>query len=113
MPPKGAKPKDKPLPLSKLRFVGDTAFVVERLKIALAERDQYINRLETRYADLDRVASRVYKTLEEAEGLASRYSALVRDGQRDPMIAARRDAEMQRFVRMFREAKDNFQRLRP
>lgn len=117
MPKKGAMrkaaEKNKPLPLSKLRFSGDTAFVVERLKTAIGERDQHINNLENKYAGLDRAASRVYVALEEAETLASRYMDMVAEGRADEVKLARRQAEMQRFVRMFREAKDEFQKLRP
>lgn len=113
MPPKRTPRKDKPVPLEDLRFVGDADFILARLKASLAERDQYINKLENENAGLEGCASKVWIALEEAEGMANRYSQFVQDALDDPAKSKAHMAEMVRYERLFREARGDFQRLRP
>lgn len=113
MPPKSKPRKDKPVSLDKLKFSGDADFVLARLKACLDERDQYINRLENENAGLEKCASRVWTALEEAEGMASRFPQYVQDALNDPARSKARMQEMDRYRRLFNEAKGDFQKLRP
>ena len=105
--------KDKPVPLSELKFSGDAAFVLDKLKAELTERDRYINRLENENVGLDRCAAKVWSALEEAESMASRFSQYVEDAKTNPAAYRARMMEMSRYQRLFHEAKDDFQKLRP
>jgi len=96
-----------------LRFSGDAAFALARLKVALEERDRHINDLENENLGLEKCASKVWTALEEAEGMAGRFAQYVQDALNDPAKHASRLAEMGRYARLFKEAKDEFQRLRP
>ena len=113
MPPKKKPRKDAPVSLDKLKFTGEPAFILSRLKTCLEERDRYITRLENENADLGKCAARVFSALEEAEGMASHYPQYVQDALNDQAKYKSRMAEMGRYQRLFHEAKNDFQRLRP
>jgi len=83
------------------------------LKAQLEERDRYISSLENENAGLEKCASRVFAALEEAEGMASRYSQYVQDALNDQIKYKSRMIEMGRYQRLFHEAKGDFERLRP
>lgn len=106
------KRKDQPVPLEELRFSGDAALIFARLKTELAERDRYINILENENHGLEKCANRVWVALEEAEAMANRFPQFVQDALNSPAKNAARLAEAARYGRIFREAKDDFQRLR-
>jgi len=110
MPPKSKPRKDKPVPLDKLKFSGDADFVLARLRACLDERDRYINSLENENAGLEKCASRVWIALEEAEGLAGRFPQYVQDAVNGSKT---RMQEMDRYRRLFQEARGDFQKLRP
>lgn len=104
--------KSKPVPLEKLKFSGDAQFTLVRLKAELAERDQYITALEDRRNLLDRAADRVFHALEEAENMAVRFDEFIQEATNNPPAYKRRTIEFQRYARLFREAKDDWQRIR-
>ena len=108
-----AKRKDAPVPLSKLKFSGDTAIIVHRLQAAMKERDDYIVRLENENAGLEKCASKVWTALEEAEAMANRFPQYVQDAINDQKRYQVRLIEMSRYARLFHDAKGDFQRLRP
>jgi len=106
------KRKDQPVPLEEVRFSGDANLILASLKRELAERDRYINVLENENLGLEKCANRVWAALEEAEAMANRFPQFVQDALNDPKKHASRLAEAARYGRIFREAKDDFQRLR-
>jgi hypothetical protein len=99
-------------PKKKVTFEGDAAFINSSLKKQLEERDRKINALENKNVILDQCFRRVYLALEEACGLADRYHQFVQDGMDSGQKEAARTAEMARYSRLFREAKDEFVRSR-
>ena len=94
-------------------FDNDANFIIANLKVQLVERDRRINQLETAFADLDKGANRIYAALEEAETLAARYSAMVQDALGDQAKYKQHQREMPRFIQLFKEARSDFQRMRP
>ena len=120
MPSKGAKRKDRPVPIEKLKFSGEAHFIFQRLKAEIAERDQYINRLESHYSELGQCERAVYNALEEAETLAASmagYYTTAAQGEQTPLFDSRsadaKAREMGRLRIIFREARAAFQKLRP
>ena len=102
MPPKKKEPK----------FEGDAAFVNASLELQLEERDRTINRLENKHVILEKCYTQVYLALEEAAGMADRFHQFIENAERDERSRVRSTAEMSRYARLFRDAKDAFQRAR-
>jgi len=107
-----AKRKDKPVPLSELKFSGDSAVVLARLKMELEERDRHINKLENQRSDVERCVRQVSLALDEAMGMADRFGQFVEDAKAGPDKYKARLSEMARYSKLFREAGADFRRMR-
>lgn len=96
----------------EVKFEGDAAFINASLKLQLEERDRTIERLQNKHVLLEKCYTQVSLALEEAAGMADRFHQFIENAERDERSRVRSTAEMARYAKLFREAKEAFQRSR-